>query len=49
MLAVLCVSDDPRATIKSILASWNYLPAKGLSENIQDLFLLSQLRKQAEW
>lgn len=46
MLAVLCRSDDPRATIKAILASWKHLSYQEISEKVQDLFVLSQLRKQ---
>ena len=46
MLAVLCRSDDPRATIAAILASWKHLPAKEVFENITDLMVLSQLRKR---
>ena len=45
-LAVLCESDDPRATIRAILGSWRHLPAKELSEKIQDLQVLSQLRNR---
>ena len=46
ILAVLCASDDPRATIRAILGSWRHLPAKELSEKIQDLQVLSQLRNR---
>jgi len=46
MLAVLCHSEDPRATIVEILRSWKHLPTKELSENMRDLLVLSQLRKQ---
>ncbi|HEY3742637.1 MAG TPA: hypothetical protein VGL53_22465 [Bryobacteraceae bacterium] len=46
MLAVLCQSPDPRATIAAILGSWKHLPAKELRQNIKNLFILSQLRKR---
>ncbi|HEY3742636.1 MAG TPA: hypothetical protein VGL53_22460 [Bryobacteraceae bacterium] len=46
MLAVLCQSADPRATIAAILGSWKHLPAKELRQNIKNLFVLSQLRKR---
>jgi hypothetical protein len=47
VLAVLCHSEDPRATIAAILSSWKDLPAKEISEKIGDLFVLSQLRKRS--
>ena len=46
ILAVLCASEDPRATIRQILGSWKHLPAKELSERIEDLQVLSQLRNR---
>jgi len=46
MLAVLCHTDDPRATIAAILQSWKHLPASELSENLIDLLVLSQLSKR---
>jgi hypothetical protein len=46
MLAVLCKSAEPRATIAAILGSWKHLPAKEVREKIANLFVLSQLRKR---
>ena len=46
VLAVLCASEDPRATIREILGSWKHLPAKELTERILDLQVLSQLRNR---
>jgi len=45
-IAVLCHSEDPRATIEAILGSWKHLPAKELTEKIANLSVLSQLRKR---
>ena len=44
VLAVLCASEDPRDTIRRVLASWKHLPQKELLENIDRLKTLSQLR-----
>ena len=46
MLAALCHSDDPRATIAAILRSWRHLPAKEFTEKLEDLLVLSQIRKR---
>jgi hypothetical protein len=46
-LAVLCQTDDPKATIEAILGSWKHLPAKELHEKISSLGVLSQLKKRA--
>ena len=46
ILAVLCESTDPRETIRMILGSWKHLPASEISENINDLAVLSQLRNR---
>ena len=45
ILAVVSKSDDPRATIRRILASWKGMPENQLRENIDRLRTLSQLRK----
>ena len=45
-LAVLCHSEDPRATIRAILGSWKHLSKEELTGNIEDLVVLSQLRKR---
>ena len=45
MLAALCHSDDPRATIRTILASWKHLSAKDIRDKLANLSVLSQLRK----
>ena len=46
ILAVLCQSPDPRATIRAILGSWKHLSPSEISENINDMAVLSQLRKR---
>ncbi len=46
VLAVVSNSSDPRATIRSILASWKKLPENELRENVDRLRTLSQLRKR---
>ena len=47
VLAVVCESEDPRATIRQVLASWRHLPDKALIENIDRLKVLSNLRGTA--
>jgi hypothetical protein len=44
VLALLCQSPDPRATIREVLASWKHLSDKVLLENIERLKTLSHLR-----
>ncbi|HEY3741220.1 MAG TPA: DUF4351 domain-containing protein, partial [Bryobacteraceae bacterium] len=45
ILAVVSKSEDPRGTIRKILASWKGMPENELHENIERLRTLSQLRK----
>lgn len=45
ILAVVSKSEDPRGTIRQILASWKGMPENELRENIERLRTLSQLRK----
>jgi hypothetical protein len=45
ILAVVSKSEDPRGTIRKILASWKGMPENELRENIERLRTLSQLRK----
>lgn len=44
VLALLCDSQDPRKTIRQVLASWKHLSRQELLENIDRLRTLAQLR-----
>ena len=43
---MLCRSEDPRATIAAILASWKHLPVKELAARLSESLVLSQLRNR---
>jgi hypothetical protein len=45
MLAMLCATENPRETIRQILASWKHLHGKPLRELLDRMTVLSQLRK----
>ena len=46
VLALLCDSPDPQATIRTVLSSWRHLSDTVLQENIERLRTLSRLRRR---